>query len=159
MTIADVMISLLDQVNATFIENEVDLPERQLLDMGGQGETVHDCAQVTVSFEQMYNGLPGTPDQLPTRCYSPRTATFIVEVVRCTPVVGTGGRGQSPVPPTADEITIASIAQARDAYVLMDAGLTFAESLDYAGGLADISMSPESGGFQAVVLTLVVGLP
>lgn len=160
MTIADVMERILEGINNEFMSQSIDLPSRQFFDIGGQGETPHDCEQVTVSFEQMYNGTPGNPDQVPTRCDGPRTGVFVIEIVRCTPQMTTGSsRAGGPKPPTEQALSASSIKQTQDAYTLMDAGLHVAESLSYIGGLADVTVSPEEGGYQAVVMTLILGLP
>lgn len=160
LTIVDVMYRVLDQINATYSGYGVSIPTKQFLDMGGQGETPHDCEQVTVALEQVYNGLPGNPEQVPSQCAGPRSGVFIIEVVRCMPGMQTRSRGATTLmPPTADALTTVARTQATDAWLLMDAGLLAAQSLNYIGGLADVSFSPESGGYQATVLTLILGLP
>ena len=40
----------------------------------------------------------------------------------------------------------------------MDAALTAAQNFALNGGLADVLVTPESGGYQAVVLNLALGL-
>lgn len=160
MTIIDVMERILDGVRTEFMINGIDLPSKQFFDMGGTGETPHDCEQVSVSFEQMYTGTPGNPEQVPTKCNGPRSAVFVIEIVRCTPTAAPiSNRSSKPLAPTEAQLNTSATAQAKDAYILMDAGLNVAESLNYLGGLADISVSPEDGGFQAIVMTLIVGLP
>lgn len=164
MTIYNVMERILDGVNREFMENGIDLPSKQFFDMGGVGETPHDCEQVSVSLEQMYTGTPGNPEQEPTRCFGPRSGVFVIEVVRCTPVAAeTKVRGGAPKPPTVEQLNAKTKQQTQDAYILMDAGLTVAEEISNigvgVGGLADVTVSPEDGGYQAVVLVLILGLP
>lgn len=158
-TIFETMNRILTQINNTYSTFGVELPTKQFFDLGGQGETPHDCEQVSVSFEQMYNGAVGNPDQTPTGCYAPRTATFVIEVVRCTPTLKRPtGRGGALIPPSVEELSEAVEIQTNDAWLLMDAGLTMAEEFSLAGGLADVLVSPESGGYQAVILNLVLSL-
>ena len=76
---------ILNTVVATYADHGVDLPVRRYLAVGGQGDTVHDCEQLTVSFEQGYSGLPGNQAQEPVKCNGPRTGVYIVEVVRALP--------------------------------------------------------------------------
>lgn len=163
LSIYDTMDTILETVAVEFAANEISLPSRQYLAFGGEGETVHDCEQVTVTFVQLYNGTPGMQEQTPTRCDAPRTGVFIVEVVRCIPVLGvrgTGGKGTSKLaPPTSVEFTEATKRQSQDAYVLMDAGLKAAEYLSHFNGIADVSAGQASGGFQATVMTIITGIP
>lgn len=163
MSIYDAMDFILESVNVEFAANGISLPSRQYLAFGTEGETVHDCEQVTVSFAQMYNGTPGMQEQTPTRCDSPRTGVFIVEVVRCIPLFASrtsGGKGTSKYgAPSAQELTEKTKMQTQDAYVLMDAGLKAAESLSHFNGISDVSPGPISGGYQATVLTIITGIP
>lgn len=156
-TIYDFMEMLLTQINATFDEHGIALPERQFFDTGAN-EAPHDCEQVTIAFQQMYNGLPGVQDQTPTACAGPRTASFVIEVVRCTPVMERQARGGPLTPPSIEKLNASTKAQVIDAWLLTDAALLAAESFAIAGGLADTLVTPESGGYQAVVLNLAIGL-
>lgn len=160
LSIIDLMYKFLDTLNIVYSENQEPIPSRQFPDMGGQGETPHDCEQVSISLEQMYNGPPGNPAQVASRCDGPRTAVFVVELVRCMPTAKPAGRGSTTlVPPTVDELTIAATQQSKDAWLLMDAALRCGESIDWLGSMADISFTSEQGGYQAVVLNWIVGIP
>lgn len=156
-TIYDFMEMVLTQINTTFTEHGVALPERQFFDTGAN-EAPHDCEQVTVAFQQMYNGLPGVPDQTPTACMGPRTASFVIEVVRCTPLMERQARGGPLTPPSIDKLNSTTKAQVVDAWLLTDAALTAAESFAVSGGLVDTLVTPETGGYQAVVANLAIGL-
>lgn len=163
MSIYETMDFILETVNIEFAANGVSLPSIQYLAFGAEGETVHDCEQVTVTFVQLYNGTPGMQEQEPSRCDAPRTGVFVVEVVRCIPTLGikgTGGKGTAKFGvPTSSEHTDATKRQTQDAYILMDAGLHAAESLSHFNGISDVSAGQASGGYQATVMTIITGIP
>jgi hypothetical protein len=157
---------ILNTVVATYADHGVDLPTRRYLAVGGQGDTVHDCEQVTVSFEQGYSGLPGNQAQEPVKCAGPRSGVYIVEVVRALPQPNTSAANPStPVPSRyGQEVTGVQILpqevqsdmarkQMVDAMLLMDAGLRAGETLQL-GALADVSAGTPQGAYQA--MTLVV---
>lgn len=157
---------ILNTVVATYADHEVDLPTRRYLAVGGQGDTVHDCEQVTVSFEQGYSGLPGTQAQEPVRCAGPRTGVYIVEVVRALPQPNTTAANPTTTVPSryGQEVTGVQIlpadvqsAMARrqmvDAMLLMDAGLRAGETMTL-GAIADVSAGSPQGAYQA--MTMVV---
>lgn len=157
-TIFSFMEVVLAQINATFQEYGIALPEKQFFDVGAN-EAPHDCEQVSVAFQQMYNGIPGNPDQVPTPCMGPRTASFVIEIVRCTPTMERKLRGGPLVPPSVEDLNASVARQVKDAWLLMDAGLIAAQNTSLTGGgLADVLVTPESGGYQAVVLNLALGL-
>lgn len=156
--------AILKRVEEVYADHGVELPSRRYLSVGGMGDVVHDCEQVTVSFEQGYTGSPGNQAQEPVRCDSPRTGVFLVEIVRCTPVPKSAEAPKdrygtpSNVPKmtsTADE-TASAIKQMIDAMLLMEAGLS-ATAADFAStstALADVTAGPNQGGFQGMILTL-----
>lgn len=154
-TIFDFGEMLLAQIRTTFNDHGIVLPDKQFFDTGPR-EAPHDCEQLSIAFEQMYNGSPGVPDQIPTPCNGPRTGTYVVELVRCTPVMGKSARGAPLTPPDEAKLNAAAKQQWIDAWLLMDAGLLAGESFA-AGALADVGSTPESGGFQAVVLNITLG--
>lgn len=160
LSIFNVMQIVMDTINSVFSEYDVDLPARQFFEFGGMGDVVHDssCGQLTVSFEQMYNGLPGQQEQSPSRCNSPRTGVFVVELVRCTPTPKTG-RNNAPRPPTVEEQNASALRQVTDAWLLMEGGMRAVDVIGFTGGLADVSAGDESGGVQATILSLIVGIP
>lgn len=157
---------ILNTVVATYADHEVDLPTRRYLAVGGQGETVHDCEQLTVSFEQGYSGLPGNQAQEPVKCAGPRTGVYIVEVVRALPLPNTDAANPGTLVPTryGQEVTGVQVlpqevqsAMARrqmiDAMLLMDAGLRAGETMT-VGALADVSAGSPQGGYQAITLVV-----
>jgi hypothetical protein len=83
---ADIADHILNTVVTTYADHGISLPERRYLAVGGQGSTVHDCEQVTVSFEQGYSGRPGAQAQEPVKCNSLRTGVYVIEVVRALPI-------------------------------------------------------------------------
>lgn len=156
---------ILNTVVATYADQGVALPERRYLAVGGQGDTVHDCEQVTVSFEQGYSGLPGNQAQEPATANDPRTAVFIVEVVRQLPLPNT----TSANPATTVQSRYASdmrvqvlpvdvqsdIARKQmvDAMLLLDAGLRAGQTTT-TGALVDISAGSPQGGYQAITAVI-----
>lgn len=157
---------ILNTVVATYADHGVDLPTRRYLAVGGQGSTVHDCEQVTVSFEQGYSGLPGSQAQEPAKCATPRTGVYIVEVVRALPNSNTADANPTtPVPTRYGQVTTGvqilpanvqsthARKQMVDAMLLLDAGLRAGETT-ITGSLADVSAGQPLGGFQAMTLIL-----
>ena len=163
---ADIADHILNTVVTTYAEHGISLPERRYLAVGGQGSTVHDCEQVTVSFEQGYSGRPGAQAQEPVKCNSLRTGVYVVEVVRALPQPNTSiANPATPVPSrfgqvtTGVEILPAEVQSAHarvqmvDAMVLLDAGIRAGETT-LTGSLADISAGQPQGAYQAMILVL-----
>lgn len=157
---------ILNTVVATYADHGIDLPERRYLSVGGQGSTVHDCEQVTVSFEQGYSGRPGAQAQEPVKCNSLRTGVYIVEVVRALPLSNTTAANPETTVPsrfgqvkTGVEILPADVQSAHarkqmvDAMLLLDAGLRAGETT-LTGSLADVTAGQPQGGYQAMVLVI-----
>lgn len=164
--IADIADHILNTVVATFADHGVDLPTRRYLAVGGQGDTVHDCEQLTVSFEQGYSGTPGNQAQEPVKCASPRSAVFIVEVVRALPLPNTASANPATTIPTRYGEEVMGVAvlppdvqsdiarkQMVDAMLLMDAGLRAGETT-MTGSLADVSAGSPQGGYQAMSMVI-----
>lgn len=159
---------ILNTVVATYADHEVDLPARRYLAVGGPGSTVHDCEQVTVSFEQGYSGLPGNQAMEPSKCVGPRSAVFVVEVVRTLPLPNTTAANPATTVPSRYPNVVEGVAvlppevqsdiarkQMIDAMLLLDAGLRAGETQLY-GSLADVSAGQPQGGYQAISLQLTV---
>lgn len=157
---------ILATIETVFAEHEVALPERRYLSVGGQGTTVHDGPQVTVTFEQGYSGKPGQQAQEPAKCDGPRTAVFAVEVVRAIPIVNTVDAAATTQIPSRygevmggvdlidpEKLTEVARTQMVDAMVLLDAGMRAAEN-GIMGGLCDIQAGQPQGGFQAMILVI-----
>lgn len=160
---------ILNTVVATYAEHGVELPERRYLAVGGQGDTVHDCEQLTVSFEQGYSGLPGSQAQEPVKCDGPRTAVFIVEVVRELPLPNTTASNPATTIPSrysqvktgvqvlpADVQSEIARKQMVDAMLLMEAGLRAGDATLINGSLADVTAGSPQGGYQAISLVLTI---
>lgn len=157
---------ILNTVVATYADQGVDLPERRYLAVGGPGSTVHDCEQLTVSFEQAFSGLPGNQAQEPAKCSGPRSAVFVIEVVRQLPLSNTAAANPTTPVPSRYGNVVEGVAilpaevqsdiarkQMIDGMLLLDAGLRAGETT-VVGSLADVSAGQPQGGFQAMTLTL-----
>lgn len=142
---------VLDSVRATFGESDVALPLRQYLAVGPRGDTVHDCTQLTVSYEMSYSGTPGVPDQTHQTCNAPTSASFIVELVRKVPV---SRNGTTPV--NQDILTEMALSQMDDVDLLIAAGKRAIATSEFERGILDISAGNASGEYQAMVLTVIV---
>lgn len=148
--VAAVMESVLESVNAVYEQENTTLPDRQYITMG---ETSHDCEQLTVGFDQLYVGTPGDQAESPQRCNSPRSIAMTVQLVRKIPIMA--GRGN---PPSADEISESARVMATDAWLLLD-GCMAASAVEQYGAISDVSVTPPSGAYQAIVVSFVVGVP
>lgn len=159
---------ILNTVVATYADHEVELPVRRHLAVGGSGSTVHECEQLTVSFEQGYSGLPGNQAMEPSKCAGPRSAVFVVEVVRALPQPNTTAANPTTTVPSRYGTDVSGVAvlpaevqstiarkQMVDAMLLLDAGLRAGETQLY-GSLADVSAGQPQGGFQAITLAITV---
>lgn len=164
--IVEIADHLLNTIVTTYGEHGVSLPESRYLAVGGQGTTVHEGEQVTVSFEQSYSGLPGMQAQEPVKCNSPRTAVFVIEIVRCIPSANTAAANpETPVPSRYGEVntgvrnlspethTAVAKAQMVDAMLLMDAGLRAGETT-LVGSITDVSAGAPQGGYQAISMVV-----
>ncbi len=164
----DLADRILETVVATYADHEVELPTRRYLAVGGSGSTVHDCEQLTVSFEQGYSGLPGNQAQEPAKCAGPRSGVFVIEVVRALPLPNTTSSNPATTIPSrygTDVMGVATLPadvqseiarkQMKDAMLLLDAGLRAGET-SLVGSLADVSAGAPQGGFQAITLVLTI---
>lgn len=152
----EAMELVLARINTVFADAGVALPARQYMSAGGQGETVHDSEQVTVSFDQMYTGSPGEQSQVPAHVDGQRTAAFVIEIVRAVPVARITRAAE--IPPTPEEMNTNTQLRVTDAWLLMDAGLAAGQELNYTGSLVDITAGAPQGGMQATTMTLIVGI-
>lgn len=154
-SIVELLEKIMNTVETIFEQASVALPTRRYLYAGDRGETAHDCEQVTVSMAQVYSGPPGVQAALPSRCNDPRTAVIFVEIVRCIPdkLITRGSAARAPL---AEDLTMSAKAQAVDAWLLMDAGLTVGD--DFLGSIATVSAGSPSGGYQAIVLELATAI-
>jgi len=152
----DALQATLDALVAVYQAYNVPLPERRYWSMG---DVAIDCEQATVSFVNLYPGMPGDQAATPQRCNVPRTMVVTIQICRPTAVLRNSGAA-----PSAEAIQTAAEWPAVDAWVLADS----LEQFDTWGGngfgpgpgvIATIdSMAPE-GGFQATRMQLSVVVP
>lgn len=150
--ISDAAGILLDAIRAAFARENVSLPTRQYLALGGRGETIHDCEQVTVSWEMSYTGLPGQQSQLPVTCDTVNSGVFVCELVRRLPVSPNGG----PIGPQV--LTDSAVSRMKDAILLHQAGLDAIEMTAFGKGIVDVQAGTPQGDYQAVILSWIITL-
>lgn len=177
--IVDMAEHLIGVINDVYVQENVPLPELQYYCIGGQGQTVHDCEQLTVSWDQAYSGLPEAEASIPAQCDQIHTARFVIEVVReystMRPFVdpNTGqvvqptvnrpaayGRGAHAQVDRVDPEVAKREAreQMQDAVLLLKAGLIAGEATTGRSAIVDVSAGPASGNFQAVIMNFTAAL-
>lgn len=150
------MSEILTRVVNVYASYNMPLPDRRYWSMS---DPVMDCEQVVVSFIQMYIGSPGDEATEPRRCNDPRSATIHISVTRKVPVVSQNGN-----PPSAESIQSASVAQAYDAWLLLESYRDF-DAWETAGGglglgvIATVETSEPQGGLQTTVMTVTTAIP
>jgi hypothetical protein len=142
---------ILDHLVSVYEESGIDLPARRFIAIGGPGQTVHSQAQVTVSWEQAYSGLPQHQGQFPVKRTQPWTGVFVVEVVRDLPGMPPSGRE-----PSVDTLNAVADQQMQDAQLMIEAGRRSFENSWEQSGMADISASIPQGLLQAVTMNVMV---
>jgi len=154
LSVAKMMQGVLDRVVSIYQSYGAPLPDRQYWTMGAPAV---DCAQVVVSFVQMYLGPPGDEANAPQRCNTVRTAVINVGVSRPIPVVGVNGK-----PPTAAKIQDGAEISAVDAWILM-ASLNLLDQWEEnsfgLGVIATLNVPEPQGGFQTVNLQVTLAVP
>lgn len=159
-TTAELVLQSLNEVYLAHEGSVSPLPTRQLIASGAPGSQPHDCEQVSISFGQVYTGAPGNPSEGPVMCHNaPLSAVYHVEVVRSTLPGSSGPRArgkQGTSALTPEEEAEISRVQMQDARMLLYAGMRVGD--DYLGSVADVGVGPESGGYQAVTLTVILGI-
>lgn len=151
-----------DFINQVFTEYDEALPERQFVYVGEQPP--HDCEQLVIGFIQHYSGSPGAQSQEESRCNDPRSVVFRVELVRsCAPGLvhvsneTTNRRYASRMEaPSSTEFEEDAKRKLIDATLLMEAGMRVSEATNVVGGMADVQVGPISGGFQAMILNVIM---
>ncbi len=147
-TLYDRMVDVLDTVVGTFESYGIAIPSRQYITFGG---TAHDCEQITASTIQMYLGPPGDQAAGPQPCNGPRSAVIQLQLVRCLPTYN--ARNSKGVDPVEQEAMTKK--QAIDCWVMLQASTQFEH---YQSVIADVSVTDPEGGYQAVVLNLVMAV-
>ncbi len=154
LSVANAMQGVLDRVVSIYASYGVPLPERQFWTMGTPAV---DCAQLVVSFIQLYLGPPGDEASRPQRCTQPRTMVLNVTVSRAIPVVGQQGRA-----PSAAKIQDGSVISAVDAWVLMSS-INLLDQWEEGGfgvGVIATLNAPEpQGGYQTVNMQVTMAVP
>jgi hypothetical protein len=165
-------------IRNAFDAQGVALPDRQYMTVGSRGEVPHDTEQITLTLEQVYSGFPGITATTAMNVWDPRTATFVVELVRQIPIPG-----DSDAPPSNtsvsrfdriksemaasknpeqiapidllddDTLTAMALDQMRDMACLYDAGMTLSD-LYQQGVSIDVMAGPPSGAFQGVIMSI-----
>lgn len=141
-----------------YFDEVAELPGKRYIAAGGGGTQPHDEEQVTVSFDQAYVGSPGEPVQTPSPyCDEILSGVYIVEIARMTipPVRTVRGTGIPPRRTMEQENDLAKV-QMQDARLLMEVGRRVASKYSAVGSVSDVSAGPEQGGYQAMVLTLIL---
>lgn len=149
--IATAASNILVAIENTFDANSVALPSRKYTTIGGQGTVAYDCAQLTVSWEQSYSGLPGQQSQEMQRCEGPTTGVFIVELVRDIPV-----SQQAHIPPEPGLIQSAADKLMQDVALLYAGGMAACANTGLEQGLIDISAGTPSGALQSIIMTVAM---
>jgi hypothetical protein len=153
-SVSNALQGVLDRVVSVYASYGVPLPDRQYWTMGTPSI---DCAQVVVSFIQMYLGPPGDEATKPQRCNQPRTVVMNVTVSRAIPVVGQSGRA-----PSSERIQAGSVISAVDSWILMQSINELDQWEDGAYGLgviATLNAPDPQGGFQSVNLQITMAVP
>lgn len=150
----DFLDAVLARVVDVYEEYNVDLPSRRFWTMG---EPAIDCEQLSVSFIQMYLGLPGDQASQPQRCTQPRTAVLSIAVSRQIPVVGNNGKA-----PTGEKIQEGSEIAAVDCYLFMELirRLDQWEDGEYGMGvIATVEAGNPEGGYETVRMQVSMVVP
>jgi hypothetical protein len=150
----DFLDAVLARVIDVYEEYNVDLPSRRFWTMG---EPAIDCEQLSVSFIQMYLGLPGDQASQPQRCTQPRTAVLSIAVSRQIPVVGNNGKA-----PTGEKIQEGSEIAAVDCYLFMELirRLDQWEDGEYGMGvIATVEAGNPEGGYETVRMQVSMVVP
>jgi hypothetical protein len=150
----DFLDAVLARVVEVYEEYNVDLPSRRFWSMG---EPAIDCEQLSVSFVQMYLGLPGDQASQPQRCTQPRTAVLSIAVSRQIPVVGNNGKA-----PTGEKIQEGSEIAAVDCYLFMELirRLDQWEDGEYGMGvIATVEAGNPEGGYETVRMQVSMVVP
>lgn len=177
--IVDMADHLLETINRVYAEQDtVVLPDRQYYIIGGQGQTVHECEQLTVSWDQAYSGLPGNEASIPAKCDSIHTASFVVEVVRAINTARNMNEAVSPTAPgsttnipgryagavgtvgmpSEEDYMREARQQMRDAVLLLRAGLEAGDATLGESSIVDVSAGAPQGGYQATIMNFTATL-
>lgn len=147
-TAADLILQTVENV---FNQYGVELPARKYITVGALGSVAYDCEQLTVSWQESYNGLPGNPQigVIRKECATFHSGVFIVELVRPIPI------SRNPdIPPEPALIEEAARSYMRDISLMKEAGNIAAEDSLTQGGTISISAGDPAGGMQSIIMTI-----
>lgn len=137
--------SLLDDFIAFATVRQYSLPTRRYAQIG---DVVRDCASVIVSATSLYPG----PLYDPVTCVSPRTSTFLIDIIRdCAVVYSDDGITN------VEALEEVSAQGSADAQLLYE----FAESVDGWTSKEPwtVVWSISEGGTQVASLQITIGVP
>lgn len=153
LEISNAADKILLAIENTFNVNAIALPARKYTTVGALGSVAYDCEQLTVSWQETYNGLPGNPQIgiIKPNCSTLHTGVFIVELVRPIAV-----SLKPDVPPEPALIQASADGLMKDAVLLHDAGLVAAEDSLLNGATVSVSAGDPSGGYQSIIMTVTM---
>lgn len=144
---------VLDKVVGTFEQAGIELPERRYI---AYGDVAADCEQLTVQFQQLYDGSPGGNPNAVQQCDGPRSVVMVVELFRCVPTTA-GPRGGPPSPEAMDASTVIFL---KDAWLLLDSADQVSKASGWAPGfIVDVNPISPSGGFAGTRMNLTTLVP
>lgn len=144
-----------EAIEAVFNANGVSLPERVYYTIGDVDSMPHDQDQLTIALAGVRRGLPNGADQsMAQMCANMLTATFSIELVRCTPQVFKTKQGLGANVPKAEAINEYGSQRFKDVWLMIRAAQNIVD-MDISK-TADFSLlsGAESGGVQAVKMSV-----
>lgn len=147
--ISQFMDFALAQVVAEYASQGVKLPKRQYWTIG---QEAFDCEQAVLSVQTSTLGTTSFPAEI-SKCSGPRMLSFTFQVVRCTPVASSRGRGA----PTAQSLQMASVPPAMDMEIMIY-GLPARFDIYQSGIIASVAATNAEGGLFGTVGSYTVNL-
>jgi hypothetical protein len=138
----------LAQVVSEYIAQKALLPERRYWTIGSEA---FECEQVVLSAQTAVLGTAGAPVDL-SKCTGPRSLSFNVQIVRCTPIGASRGRA-----PSAQSIQDAANPTATDMDIMIY-HLPARFDVYQTGIVASVSASSAEGGLHGAVGSYTVNL-
>lgn len=147
---------LQESVESFFSQAGVPLPERRFIAVGDIGSQSWDCEQLSFNFIKMYFGSPGEGEGTATGCPIALSGDFVIQLVRCAPTARTATRSNVKVlPPQVEAIEDATLVQAIDAQLLLEAVLA-TPSMQFVKAVA--APTGVQSGYQAINIELSISL-
>lgn len=145
---------ILDRIVDNFDSNSIEIPAHRYIAVGELGSTAHDKEQITVGFSNMSDGLPSNSVAAGNICKVADHASFYVELVRCTPQPVVLHGGAKSIAPPVDKLQEYATLRMKDAWLLKRVADDMSATIWNKKAVYGITVPPESGGMQAVVLSL-----